>query len=93
MTMMMTMVICRDSHDWRNTMQMIKASEFKAKCLHLMDEVNKTGEEIIITKNGKPVSILKAYNKKPETLYGLHAGKIKSKDDLIAPLDFDWDAA
>ena len=74
-------------------MQTIKASEFKAKCLHLMDEVNQTGEEIIITKNGKPVSILKAYSKKPETLFGLHAGKIQSKDDLITPLDIDWDAA
>ncbi len=74
-------------------MQTIKASEFKAKCLHLMDEVNETGGEIIITKNGKPVAILKAYNKRPETLFGMHAGKIKSNDDLIAPLDIDWDAA
>ena len=36
----------------------IKASEFKAKCLKLMDEVAETGEEIIITKNGKPVAKL-----------------------------------
>ena len=35
-----------------NAMQTIKASEFKAKCLRLMDEVNHTGEGIIITKNG-----------------------------------------
>jgi prevent-host-death family protein len=39
-------------------MQTIKASEFKAKCLHLMDLVNQTNEEIINTKNGKPVSRL-----------------------------------
>jgi len=39
-------------------MQTIKASEFKAKCLHLMDVVNETNEEIIITKNGKPISRL-----------------------------------
>jgi prevent-host-death family protein len=74
-------------------MQTIKASEFKAKCLHLMDEVNQTGEEIVITKNGKPVSILKPYRAVPKTIFGIHAGKIKSKDDLIAPLDIDWDAA
>jgi len=73
-------------------MQTIKASEFKAKCLHLMDEVNRTGEEIAITKNGKPVSILKAYRTVPKTLFGLHKGKIQSKDDLIAPLDIEWDA-
>ena len=34
----------------------IKASEFKAKCLKLMDEVAETGQDIIITKNGRPVS-------------------------------------
>ncbi len=73
-------------------MQTIKASEFKAKCLNLMDEVHQGGEEIIITKNGKPVSVLKAYHTIPETLFGLHAGKVQSKDDLIAPVDTDWDA-
>jgi prevent-host-death family protein len=74
-------------------MQTMKASEFKAKCLHLMDEVNRTGEEITITKNGKPVSVLRAYRKIPETLFGLHKGKLQSNDDLIAPLDIDWDVS
>ncbi|MHB8223887.1 MAG: type II toxin-antitoxin system Phd/YefM family antitoxin, partial [Desulfurivibrionaceae bacterium] len=55
-------------------MQTVKASEFKAKCLHFMDEVNQTGEEIVITKNGKPVSILKPYRTAPTTLFGLHKG-------------------
>ncbi len=73
-------------------MQTITASEFKAKCLHLMDEINRTGEEITITKNGKPVSVLKAYRSLPKTLFGLHKGKVQSKDDLIAPLDIEWDA-
>ena len=73
-------------------MQTIKASEFKAKCLHLMDEVNHTGKEILITKNGKPVSILKPYKSVPKTLYGLHRGKLQSNDDLIEPVDIKWDA-
>ncbi len=73
-------------------MQTMKASEFKAKCLHLMDQVNETGEEIVITKNGKPVSVLKAYKKVPKTLFGRSRGKIKMMDDLIAPVDVKWDA-
>ncbi len=73
-------------------MQIMKASEFKAKCLALMDQVNETGDEIVITKNGKPVSILKAYKEVPKTLFGLHKGKIKSNDDLISPIDVKWDA-
>lgn len=95
MTMTMTIVILQREHIQFEVgiMQTIKASEFKAKCLHLMDKVNQTGEEIIITKNGKPVSILKAYRTVPQTLFGMHKGKIQSQDDLIFPLDIDWDAA
>ena len=36
----------------------MKASEFKARCLRLMDEVAASGHEIIITKNGRQVSRL-----------------------------------
>ena len=36
----------------------INASEFKAKCLALLDEVGRTGETITILKRGKPVAQL-----------------------------------
>ncbi len=72
-------------------MQTIKASEFKAKCLHLMDWVNQSNEEIIITKNGKPVSRLIPYHKQIDSLFGLHKNTIKSNDDLITPVDETWD--
>ena len=73
-------------------MQTIKASVFKAKCLHLMDKVNQTGEEIVITKKGKPVSKLGPYRIYPKSLFGLHKKQVLSHDDLIAPLDLKWDA-
>ena len=73
-------------------MKTIKASEFKATCLGIMDEVADTGEPVIITKNGKPISKLVPCYQKPESLFGLHRGVIKSHDDLIAPLDEVWDA-
>jgi prevent-host-death family protein len=73
-------------------MQTIKASEFKAKCLHLMDQVNQTNEEIIITKNGKPVSRLVPYRKQADSLFGLHKDNVKSNDDLIASTGEDWNA-
>ena len=43
----------------------MKASEFKAKCLKLMDEVAENGGEIVITKNGKRVSKLVPYKEQP----------------------------
>ena len=52
-----------------NGPRMIKASEFKAKCLKLMDEVAENGEEIVITKNGKPVAKLTAFRERPKTFF------------------------
>ena len=42
----------------------MKASEFKAKCLKLRDEVADGGGEVVITKNGKPVSRLVPYRER-----------------------------
>jgi prevent-host-death family protein len=51
----------------------ISATEFKARCLELMDQVYETRQAIIITKRGKPVSRLEpptrtAQKKKPPLL-------------------------
>ena len=73
-------------------MKYIKASEFKAKCLQLMDDVAASGEPIVITKIGKPTSELVPYQNKPDTLFGLDAGTMDCKDDLIEPVDEDWNA-
>ena len=70
----------------------IKASEFKAKCLQLMDEVAATGEEIVITKNGRPVSKLMPYREKPKTLFGIDRDKIVILGDIIEPIDVEWEA-
>ncbi len=70
----------------------IKASEFKARCLKLMDEVADNGAEIVITKNGRPVSRLIPYRKKPDTLFGIDRGKLEIHGDLDEPLDVAWEA-
>jgi prevent-host-death family protein len=72
-------------------MQTISASVFKAKCLKLMEEVNQTGEEIIITKNGKPISKLVPYRTRPRSLFGLHGELVHSHDDLVEPTGETWD--
>jgi len=57
-----------------------------------MDKINETGEEIIITKNGRPVSRLLPFRHKPKTLFGLHAAGIHASDDLIESVDEPWTA-
>lgn len=72
-------------------MKTIKASEFKAKCLSLMDDVEQSGEEIVVTKNGRPVSRLVPVKTRPKEVYGLHRGMWQLKDDLVDPVSEAWD--
>lgn len=72
-------------------MRTIKASEFKAKCLQIIDEVA-AGEVVVITKRGKPMAELRPPKQKPKTLYGLMKGEIKVLGDIISPIDVKWKA-
>ena len=80
------------SYKGSDAMKTIKASEFKATCLGIMNQIADSGEPVVITKNGKPISKLVPYHHKPESLFGLQRGIIQSHDDLIAPCDETWDA-
>lgn len=75
-------------------MSTIQASKFKAQCLALMDEVARTGETIIVTKNGKPVAELRAHRPpRARSIFGLHKEKIRVTGDIVSPLDSaQWDA-
>lgn len=73
-------------------MKVMKASEFKATCLKVMDEVQKTGEPVLITKNGKPVSKLVPARARPRSLFGVMKGRVEVKGDIVSPLNEDWEA-
>lgn len=68
---------------------MIKASEFKAKCLRLMDEVAATGEEIIVTKQGKPVGKFVPVEQPRSPLWGLLASDMEIVGDIVSPIDME----
>ncbi len=68
-------------------MQEIAISEFKAKCLAILERVEKTKEPIRITRHGKPVAEVI-----PATLImdraawiGSLKGKIEILGDIISP--------
>jgi prevent-host-death family protein len=59
----------------------ISASEFKAKCLALLDEVAETKETLVVTKRGKPVAqIVPA--EEPRSLLGTVTYNI-TDDELV----------
>lgn len=70
----------------------IKASEFKAKCLALMDEVARTGTPVVITKNGKPIADLVPHRAGKRNALGIWKGLVEIKGDIISPIDVEWDA-
>ncbi|MFM9970972.1 MAG: type II toxin-antitoxin system Phd/YefM family antitoxin [Burkholderiales bacterium] len=72
-------------------METVKAADFKARCLALMDEVARTGRPITITKHGKPVAeLVPCGGERPKSPFGMH--QIKINGDIIAPVGVDWDA-
>jgi prevent-host-death family protein len=70
----------------------IKASEFKAKCLALIDQVAETGDGIVITKNGKPLVKLVPHQVPKRSPLGVWKGKVIIKGDIISPIEVEWDA-
>jgi prevent-host-death family protein len=72
--------------------QQISASQFKARCLGLMDAVAASGEVLVITKNGEPVAELHpARAARRRSPFGLHP-TTRLTGDVLAPLDEPWDA-
>lgn len=68
----------------------ISASEFRARCYALLKRVNQTGEEIVITKRGKPVAKLVAVRGR-EPVIGSMKGTVQILGDIIAPDSPDWE--
>jgi prevent-host-death family protein len=75
-------------HNGHMAERSIAASEFKAKCLALLDEVAETRQELIVTKRGKPVArVVPA--EEPRSLVGT-VKFLVSDEELIKPLYEDW---
>ena len=76
-------------------MREIAVSEFKAKCLAIVDEVHKTKQPVRITKFGKPVAELgpSSPNPAPKDWMGSMKGQIKILGDIISPASDpeDWE--
>lgn len=75
-----------------NLSQRITASQFKARCLALMDQVAATGEVLLITKNGRPVAELHpCSSSRCPSPFGLHPD-VQIHGDVISPIESSWSA-
>lgn len=83
--------------DWRILMpQAVSISEFKAKCLALVDLVKKTGQPLLITKKGEPIAQVTPPppSEKPLSWLGCMRETRTIVGDIISPAtdEEEWEA-
>lgn len=69
----------------------LPVTEFKAKCLRLLDDVEKKGDRIIITKRGKPVAQVERISDEKHKLGGTWKGRARIKGDIVYFSDDPWE--
>ena len=55
----------------------IPAGEFKAKCLQVLDEVQRQRKQVVITKRGKPIAKLVPADESRSEVFDSLRGKIE----------------
>lgn len=77
----------------------IGAAEFKAHCLRILNEVERSGEPVTITKRGRAVAEVKpvaedaSVEKKPPAKFGFLKGSVTflTEGDDFSPFDPNWE--
>ncbi|MEP0774023.1 MAG: type II toxin-antitoxin system Phd/YefM family antitoxin [Acidobacteriota bacterium] len=72
-------------------MKTMKVSEFKARCLDVLKQLEADGTELVITRNGRPVCRVIPYRTSADTLFGALAGSVEVQGDILAPLEEVWE--
>lgn len=64
--------------------KVVGATEFKAKCLALLDELEEQGGEITVTKRGRPIATVRPAKKRRfKSTAGILEGKIEILGDIV----------
>jgi prevent-host-death family protein len=74
-------------------MKTVAATDFKSRCLALLEEVRHTRRPLLVTRHGKPVVEISPYVPKNTRSANPLKGSILFQGDLISPLDEKWDSA
>jgi prevent-host-death family protein len=73
--------------------QTLPISDFKARCLRLLEELAERGEVIIVTKRGKPIARVGPFRSELPPLKGRWAGQAKTKGDIVYfDTSSEWEA-
>lgn len=71
----------------------VTASELKARCAQVLDEVARTRTPVVVTRRGKPIVRLVPEQSEPlPSLFGCLKGSITILGDIMEPIDVEWEA-
>ena len=70
----------------------ISKSKLKARMLEIFRELEESGQELIVTDNGKPVLKIVPIGKKStvEELFGKYFGQVVYHEDINTPTIDEW---
>ncbi len=71
----------------------VPATEFKARCLALLEEVRETRQPLLVTRHGKPVAEIRPFAPRHAERTNPLKGSITYQGDLISPVHERWDSA
>ncbi|HEY0687012.1 MAG TPA: type II toxin-antitoxin system Phd/YefM family antitoxin [Steroidobacter sp.] len=71
----------------------VPATQFKAHCLTLLEEVRATRQPLLITRHGRPVVEICPYAPKDSAQTNPLKGSVIYQGDLTSPIDEKWDSA
>lgn len=75
-----------------NHEHIMAAGRFKAQCLREIDQVQQTGETLVITKRGKPiVKIIPIAENEEGTYFGCMKDTLSIEGDITLPIIENWD--
>jgi prevent-host-death family protein len=70
----------------------VSKSSLKAKMLEYFRQVEETGEELVVTDNGRPVAKVVAIRAKTSAaeVFGDVRGRVVYREDILAPTTDEW---
>jgi prevent-host-death family protein len=67
--------------------QTVPISKFKATCLRLLDDVNRTGKPLLVTRNGEPIALVSPPPPPPksDSWIGFMSDDLQITGDVVSP--------
>ncbi|MDA0347614.1 MAG: type II toxin-antitoxin system Phd/YefM family antitoxin [Verrucomicrobia bacterium] len=76
-------------------MKTILISEFKARCIAILKEAQRTREPVLVTRRGHPLARIEpVYDNPPPRKFGALKSRMRIKGDIVhSDFDSEWESS